>query len=153
MTNAPTIAIENHGVIGDLRTAALVARDGAISFPLRPRFRQFRPFSPICWMKRRAISASRPSRDGLRTTQMYLPDTNVLLTRFMSAKGIAELTDLMPVDTGDGIQAIQRSIRVIRGPLRPGSRLRAPGSTTLAAATPSRAAEFSAQTAAAPCCA
>jgi GH15 family glucan-1,4-alpha-glucosidase len=114
MTNAPTIAIENHGVIGDLRTAALVARDGAISFLCAPDFDSPSIFAYLLDETAGHFRIA-PQGDGLRTTQMYLPDTNVLLTRFMSAEGIAELTDLMPVDTGDGIQAIQRSIRVIRG--------------------------------------
>ena len=125
MTNAPTIAIENHGVIGDLRTAALVARDGAISFLCAPDFDSPSIFAYLLDETAGHFRIA-PQGDGLRTTQMYLPDTNVLLTRFMSAKGIAELTDLMPVDTGDGIQAIQRSIRVIRGHFALEAVLRAP---------------------------
>ena len=61
-------------------------------------------------------SASARWSDGLRTSQMYLPDTNVLITRFMSDDGIAELTDLMPVDKSAGPAApATATVRVIRG--------------------------------------
>lgn len=55
----------------------------------------------------------------LRTKQLYLPDTNILLTRFLSSDGVAELTDFMPVSAGDRsspyAHQVIRMLRVVRG--------------------------------------
>ena len=108
--------LAEHGVIGDLRSAALVARDGTIDFFCAGAFDCPTIFASLldpeggCFMIRPAI-------DGHRTMQMYLPDTNVLLTRFLSDAGIAEVTDFMPLPGYGGPQRIVRHIRVIRGAL------------------------------------
>jgi len=45
-----------------------------------------------------------------------LPDTNILLTRFLADEGVAELTDYMPIGTaGDQPNEIIRAVAVIRG--------------------------------------
>jgi GH15 family glucan-1,4-alpha-glucosidase len=51
-----------------------------------------------------------------RVRQLYLPDTNILLTRFLADEGVAELTDFMPIGA-DGVQPneIVRTVAVIRG--------------------------------------
>ncbi|WP_158742131.1 glycoside hydrolase family 15 protein [Acidisphaera sp. L21] len=110
----PDRAIEDHGLIGDLRTSALIARDGAITFFCAPHFDSPSIFASLLDPDA-GIFRIAPDDDELRMTQMYLPDTNVLLTRFMSSRGIAELTDLMPMDGAEGPQRIQRHLRIIRG--------------------------------------
>ena len=109
-----TPPIEQHGMIGDLRTAALVATDGAITFFCAPQFDSPSIFASLLDPAAGSFRIA-PVDDGLRVRQMYFPDTAVLLTRFMSQDGIAELADLMPVDGAAGPQRIQRSVRVIRG--------------------------------------
>lgn len=110
---APT-PIEDHGLIGDLRTAALVAKSGSIDFLCAPAFDSPSVFAALLDPAAGCFRIA-PEGDGLRTTQMYLPDTNVLLTRFLCSEGIAELTDFMPVDGERDPQRVHRSIRVIRG--------------------------------------
>ena len=47
---------------------------------------------------------------------MYLPDTNILLTRFLADEGVAELTDYMPIASdGKEPNEIVRSLSVVRG--------------------------------------
>ncbi len=106
--------IEDHGLVGDLRTAALIARDGAVTFLCLPEFDSPTVFASLLDPAGGTFRIL-PRNDGLRTSQMYLPDTNILLTRFMSENGIAELTDLMPVHGSPGPQRLQRRVRVIRG--------------------------------------
>ena len=106
--------IEDHGVIGDLRTVAVIARDGAVAFLCLPEFDSPSVFASLLDPAGGTFRIL-PRHDALRTSQMYLPDTNVLITRFMSEDGIAELTDLMPVHKSGGPQRLQRRIRVIRG--------------------------------------
>ena len=110
---AEPILIENHGVIGDLRTAALVASDGAIDFFCAPAFDSPAVFASLLDPGAGTFRIA-PAGDGVKTAQMYVPDTNVLLTRFTADAGMAELVDLMPV-AENGRQRIQRQIRVVRG--------------------------------------
>ena len=112
----PPLAIEDHGLIGDLRTAALVGKDGAISFFCAPDFDSPSIFAALLDPAAGCFRIA-PHGEMARTAQLYLPDTNVLLTRFLSKDGIAELTDLMPVDGNGQTQRIYRHIRVIRGHL------------------------------------
>ena len=112
----PALAIEDHGLIGDLRTAALVGKDGAISFFCAPDFDSPSIFAALLDPAAGCFRIA-PQGEMARITQLYLPDTNVLLTRFLSKDGIAELTDLMPVDGNGQKQRIHRHIRVIRGNL------------------------------------
>ncbi len=112
-TPAEPILIEHHGVIGDLRTAALVARDGTIDFFCAPDFDSPAIFASLLDPGAGTFRIA-PTDEDAKTAQMYVPDTNVLLTRFTAEDGMAELIDLMPV-AGDGPQRLQRHIRVIRG--------------------------------------
>ncbi len=45
----------------------------------------------------------------MRIRQLYLPDTNILLTRFLAEEGVAELTDFMPIekDTGQSNEIVR----------------------------------------------
>ena len=88
--------IAEHGLIGDLRTTALVATDGTIDWYCCPRFDAPSVFASILDADRGGsfrLSVDAPAR----TRQFYFPDTNVLITRFFAAGGVAEVQDFMPV--------------------------------------------------------
>ncbi|PBC71119.1 GH15 family glucan-1,4-alpha-glucosidase [Streptomyces sp. TLI_235] len=88
--------ISEHGLIGDLRTAALVATDGTIDWYCCPRFDAPSVFASILDADKGGsfeLAADVPTR----TRQFYFPDTNVLITRFFAADGVAEIQDFMPV--------------------------------------------------------
>lgn len=107
--------IENYGVIGDLHTAALVGVDGSIDWCCLPRFDSPSVFGAILDDEKGGhfrIWAAAESR----YKQMYLPDTNVLMTRFLTPDGVGEVIDLMPWHTGSaGVQGIVRIVRCVRG--------------------------------------
>lgn len=110
--------IESHGVIGNLRTTALVCSDGSIDFFCFPRFDSESVFLSLLDPQRGGHFSVRPAHQDMRTRQMYLPDTNVLVTRFMSPAGMAEVTDYMPVsETGAPRSALVRRIQGVRGRL------------------------------------
>ncbi|MCC9169031.1 glycoside hydrolase family 15 protein [Pontibacter harenae] len=90
--------IENYGVIGDLNTVALVGLNGSIDFMCYPDFDSPTIFASLLDQDKGGSFSIHPVRDGLKTRQLYLPDTNVLLTRFLSDEGIGEITDFMPVE-------------------------------------------------------
>jgi GH15 family glucan-1,4-alpha-glucosidase len=110
--------IESHGVIGNLRTAALVCSDGSVDFFCFPRFDSPSVFLSLLDAQRGGSFTIRPAGEDMRTRQMYLPDTNVLLTRFMSPAAMAEVTDYMPVTAaGQPRSALVRRIQGVRGRL------------------------------------
>jgi GH15 family glucan-1,4-alpha-glucosidase len=90
-------SIEDYGVIGDLHTVALVGMDGSVDWCCLPHFDSPSIFANLLdstvggYFK---ISAIAP---GTRR-QFYLPDTNVLVTRFLNSDGIGELIDFMPIE-------------------------------------------------------
>ena len=93
MSYAP---IENHGVIGDMHTVALVATDGTIDWFCPPRFDAPSVFGCILDAEKGGRFQICPVNGGGNVKQLYLPDTNVLLTRFLSPEGVAEISDFMP---------------------------------------------------------
>jgi GH15 family glucan-1,4-alpha-glucosidase len=112
------LPIEDHGVIGDLHTAALVGIDGTIDWLCLPRFDAPSVFASILDDEKGGHFRLRPL-NYVRSQQLYLPDTNVLLTRFLSSEGVAEVLDFMPIEAGPKERHdLVRSIRVVRGRMR-----------------------------------
>lgn len=93
--------IEDYGVIGNLKTVALVGKNGAVDFMCYPAFDSPSVFLQLLDYKNGGTFSIQPDLKHFKSKQMYLPDTNVLLTRFLSEKGIVEVTDFMPVHTGN----------------------------------------------------
>jgi GH15 family glucan-1,4-alpha-glucosidase len=109
------LPIEDHGIIGDLHTAALVGRDGTIDWLCLPAFDSPSVFCSILDDEKGGHFRLRPV-DYTRSQQLYLPDTNVLLTRFLSSKGMAEVLDFMPLLESPGDRhRLVRNVRVVRG--------------------------------------
>ncbi|MFJ8390851.1 glycoside hydrolase family 15 protein [Streptomyces sp. NPDC094438] len=117
--NCRYIPISEHGLIGDLRTTALVGTDGTIDWYCCPRFDSPSVFGSILDADRGGsfeLAAEVPTR----TRQFYFPDTNVLITRFFAADGVAEIQDFMPVVDESREAARHRLIRrviCVRGTL------------------------------------
>src|SRR5207253_6367412 len=80
--------IENYGVIGNMRTAALVGMDGSIDWLCLPHFDSPSVFAAILDDRKGGRFRIAPARDGLRHKQFYWPDTAVLVTRFLHADGV-----------------------------------------------------------------
>jgi GH15 family glucan-1,4-alpha-glucosidase len=111
----PYPPIEHHAVIGDLRTVALVGLDGAIDFMCFPRFDSPSIFASLLDARRGGRFLLAPVLENARPSQLYLPDTNVLLTRFLSAEGVAEVSDFMPLADEHQAQAVIRRAKTVRG--------------------------------------
>ena len=105
--------IENYGIIGDLNTIALVGLNGSIDFMCFPRFDSPSIFASLLDKDNGGFFQIKPVFGEMRNKQLYLPDTNVLLTRFLSSEGVGELTDFMPVeDLYEGHVLIRRLTNV-----------------------------------------
>ena len=90
--------IENYGIIGDLNTVALVGLNGSIDFMCFPNFDSPSIFSSLLDKDKGGYFQIMPIFGEMRNKQLYLPETNVLLTRFLSSEGVGELTDFMPAE-------------------------------------------------------
>src|SRR5579871_5531838 len=95
-------AIENYGVIGNMQSIALVGMKGAIDFLCYPDFDSPTIFAALLDDKKGGRFAIQPQLTNMRVRQLYLPDTNILVTRFLAEEGVVELMDCMPIDDDAG---------------------------------------------------
>ena len=118
MTSYPDIG--DHGLIGDLQTAALVTTDGVLDWFCCPRFDSPSVFGCLLDAERGGYYRIAPDRDDYVSKQLYLPDTAILVTRFMTPDGVGEVHDFMPVagSTATDRHRLVRNIRVVRGVMR-----------------------------------
>jgi GH15 family glucan-1,4-alpha-glucosidase len=108
------LPIASHGVIGDLHTAALITTTGAIDWYCPSVFDSPSVFAAILDSEHGGDYQIAPERPHT-TRQFYLPDTNVLITRFLSPDGVGELQDFMPVGEE---QRLIRRVSCVRGSMR-----------------------------------
>src|SRR5436190_586829 len=113
------LPIAEHGVIGDLHTVALVGTDGSIDWLCLPHFDSPSVFASILDAERGGSFAVRP-QNPCTTKQLYFPDTNALITRFLAPDGVGEVVDFMPVEhTGEEVRRhrVIRRVSTVRGRL------------------------------------
>ena len=118
---ADYLPIAEHGVIGDLHTVALVGTDGTIDWFCCPRFDSPSVFGSLLDHRRGGRYRIQPAvSESCTTRQLYFPDTNVLITRFLTPDGVGEVQDFMPIAgrSGRGRQAIVRRVMAVRGSMR-----------------------------------
>ncbi|HEY0255851.1 MAG TPA: glycoside hydrolase family 15 protein [Candidatus Methylacidiphilales bacterium] len=108
--------IESYGVIGNMRTAALVGLNGSIDWLCLPHFDSPSLFCGILDDEKGGHFQISVREKEVRQKQFYWPDTNVLVTRYYHEGGVAEVIDFMPVGGDVGSQIIRR-VKVTRGKL------------------------------------
>jgi len=111
MSDYPLIA--DHGLIGDLQTAALVATDGTVDWFCAPRFDSPSIFGALLDQRRGGHFRIRPTAETFTSKQLYFPESAVLVTRFMTEAGVGEVVDFMPV-TGPVPTDRHRLVRMLR---------------------------------------
>jgi GH15 family glucan-1,4-alpha-glucosidase len=112
------LPIESYGAIGDLRTAALVGCNGSIDFFCFPKFDSPSVFQALLDAEQGGRFAITPLVDDARHRQLYLFDSNILLSRFLAGEGVAEISDFMPLETATGTPQIVRRAKTVRGAIR-----------------------------------
>ena len=111
--------IENYGIVGDMRTCALVGMNGSVDWFCYPRFDSPSVFGAILDSGRGGHFRIRPLAGEVTPRQFYWPDTNVLVTRFLSCDGVGEIIDYMPVtEDAERPSALVRQLHVVRGCMR-----------------------------------
>ncbi|MEU6658657.1 glycoside hydrolase family 15 protein [Streptomyces sp. NPDC046821] len=116
MDRYPPIA--DHGLVGDLQTAALVSSQGVVDWFAAPRFDSPSVFAALLDHDRGGYLLLAPEHPEGTCKQLYYPDTAILVTRFMSPDGVGEVLDFMPVKdsrTATDRHTLVRVVRVVRG--------------------------------------
>lgn len=109
--------IESCGIIGNLQSVALVSTTGVIDWCCLPRFDSPSIFAAILDDAKGGSFRISPEDEGVNR-QMYLPETNVLMTRFLRPDGVGEVLDFMPVRDASaqpGELVESEIIRIVRG--------------------------------------
>src|SRR6476660_3169229 len=110
--------IEDHGLIGNMHTAALVGRNGSIDWLCLPHFDSPSIFAAILDDKKGGHFQIAPVDERATRKQLYWPETNVLITRFFLTDGVVEVIDYMPVGVKrgqPGFRQLVRRVEAIRG--------------------------------------
>jgi GH15 family glucan-1,4-alpha-glucosidase len=110
--------IENYGLIGNMRTAALVGVDGSIDWLCWPHFDSPSIFAAILDDGKGGRFKISPAENGVTHKQFYWPDSNILVTRFLSQAGIGQIVDFMPVGLrrrDPSAYPLVRRVQVVRG--------------------------------------
>ncbi|MGE9290153.1 MAG: glycoside hydrolase family 15 protein [Puniceicoccales bacterium] len=107
--------IEEYGIIGDLSTVALVGPGARIDFLCLPEFDSPSVFAAHVDREKGGCFAITPRLSGAAEKKIYFPETNILLSRFLSEGGIAEVSDLMVVHEEESNQALVRRAKAVHG--------------------------------------
>lgn len=110
--------IEAYGAIGDLRTVALVGPRASVDFLCFPQFDSPSIFAAHVDRDRGGAFRLEPLLRDANEKKLYLPDTNILLSRFLSEDGIAEVSDFMLVERPRRCQALVRRAKAVKGSVR-----------------------------------
>jgi GH15 family glucan-1,4-alpha-glucosidase len=114
--NEPQSAIDAHGIIGDMRSAALVNDKGSIDFFCWPEFDSPSIFCALLDTSDAGIFQLTPDLPNARREQIYLPDTNVLQTRWLSDDAVVEITDFLTISEEiDDLPLLIRRVRAVSG--------------------------------------
>jgi GH15 family glucan-1,4-alpha-glucosidase len=112
------LPIEEHGIVGDLRTVALVGTDGTVDWYCPARFDAPSLFGALLDAKKGGYFSLWSRTAYARPKQIYLPDTNILLTRFLGKEAVGEVIDFMVPETrgvGRARDVLVRQARSVRG--------------------------------------
>ena len=112
------LPIEEHGIVGDLRTVALIGTDGTVDWYCPARFDAPSLFGALLDKNKGGYFSITARTSYAKPKQLYLPDTNILLTRFQGKDAVGEVIDFMVPETrstGKARDLLVRQARAVRG--------------------------------------
>jgi GH15 family glucan-1,4-alpha-glucosidase len=115
---AMSVPIEDYGIIGNARTAALVSRGGSIDWLCLPRFDSESVFAALLGDSKHGRWLIAPEDPAAQSSRRYRGETGILETRFETAEGCATIIDFMPIAAGEEQVDLIRLVRGDRGSIR-----------------------------------
>jgi len=112
------LPIEEHGIVGDLRTVALIGTDGTVDWYCPARFDAPSLFGALLDKNKGGYFSITARTSYAKPKQLYLPDTNILLTRLQGKDAVGEVIDFMVPETrstGKARDLLVRQARAVRG--------------------------------------
>ncbi len=109
------LPIESYGIIGNLHTVALVGVNGSIDYMCFPRFDSPTVFASLLDDDQGGYFRVAPVKKEPRQKQIYLPETNILLSRFLFEQGVSEVCDFMPIASIEGRDILVREAKTVVG--------------------------------------
>ena len=107
--------IENYGLIGNMRTTALVGLDASIDWFCHPRHDSPSIFAALLDSEKGGHFRIESTIEDDNHKQFYYPETNILITRFLCENGVGEVVDFMPLGNSVMRNWIVRQVRTVRG--------------------------------------
>jgi GH15 family glucan-1,4-alpha-glucosidase len=102
--------IEDYALIGDLRTGALVGRDGSLDWLSLPRFDSPSVFANLVGEESNGFWRIAPSNAGACVRRQYRDRSLVLETHWTTAQGAARVLDFMPLNND-----YSQVVRIVEG--------------------------------------
>jgi len=115
---AMNVPIEDYGIIGNARTAALVSRGGSIDWLCLPRFDSESVFAALLGDPRHGRWLIAPEDPAAQSSRCYRGETGILETRFETPEGCATIIDFMPIAAGEEQVDLIRLVRGDQGRVR-----------------------------------
>lgn len=120
------LPIADHALIGDGTTAALVGRDGSVSWLCVPRFDSRPVFAGLLDAHRGGAFTIAPADEGFASRQRYVGGTGVVVTEMRSTSGLVRITDALALragadlreDLGVGRGELLRCVEAVGGSIR-----------------------------------
>jgi GH15 family glucan-1,4-alpha-glucosidase len=106
--------IEDYGLIGDMQSAALVGRDGAVDWLCLPRFDSASCFTALLGDERHGRWLLTPAGEVRASRRRYRHGTLVLETELETDEGAVRIVDFMP-KRGEGPPRVMRIVEGLRG--------------------------------------
>lgn len=103
--------IEDYALLSDCRTGALVSREGSIDWLCLPRYDASSLFGALLGEPRNGCWSLRPDDTAATAQRHYIADTFILVTRWQTASGIAEVHEFMPLHS-DRTDLVRRVVGV-----------------------------------------
>ncbi|UUP16635.1 glycoside hydrolase family 15 protein [Nitratireductor thuwali] len=110
--------IEDYGLIGNMLSCALVARDGSLDWLCLPRFDSDACFAALLGKPDNGYWRLAPADEGAKISRRYRPDTMILETTFETEEGAVTLIDFMPLARDEEHVDVVRLVRGDRGRVR-----------------------------------
>jgi GH15 family glucan-1,4-alpha-glucosidase len=114
MQGRPYLPLRDYALLGDMHTAALVARDGAVDWYCLPRFDGPAALCRLLDAQRGGFFRVGPT-GRFHACRRYMGDTSVLATDFETARGRVRLTDFMPLPGEGGHAGSPLLLRRVEG--------------------------------------